>query len=147
MIRNFNNLDTSILDSLTDQWNIGIDIVEIGRFQQLNYSKNKKFYSRIFTPNEIRYCLSFINPEQHFAANFAGKEAIYKAINMFCEINLNSIEILRNVNGAPIVNLHLESEEKGECLQAKVSLSHSLSYAIAFALVHKHPKSTNTIEK
>jgi len=143
MIGNCENLDTSILGALMNEWNIGVDIVEIARFQQLKYQSNKQFYTRVFTPNEIRYCLSFSSPEPHFAANFAGKEAVYKAVNMFCVVKLNSIEILRDDNGSPVVNLHLSSEESAEPLTVKVSLSHSLSHAIAFAVAYRQAKSAN----
>jgi len=143
MLRKFQYLDTSSDGTLICEWNIGVDIVEITRFEQLDYSSNKKFYRQIFTPREIKYCLSFNSPEPHFAANFAGKEAVYKAVNMFCDINLKSIEILRNENGSPIVNLHLTSAENVEPLQVKISLSHSLSHAIAFAIVYKPLKLVN----
>ncbi len=143
MIGNCENLDTSILGALKSEWNIGVDMVEIARFQQLNYQSNKQFYTRVFTPNEIRYCLSFSTPEPHFATNFAGKEAVYKAVNMFCDVKLNSIEILRNEDGSPVVNLHLSSEESTEPLTVKVSLSHSLSHAIAFAVAYRQAKSAN----
>ena len=129
------------------EWNIGVDIVEIARFQQLDYSSNKQFYKRVFTPNEIKYCLSFSSPAPHFAANFAGKEAVYKAVNMFCDVKLHKIEILRDTNGSPYVNMHLSHEETTTPLQVKVSLSHSLSYAIAFAVAHKPTKSASNPTK
>jgi holo-[acyl-carrier protein] synthase len=141
MIRNCENLDTSILGALKSEWNIGVDMVEIARFQQLKYQSNKQFYTRVFTPNEIKYCLSFSSPEPHFAANFAGKEAVYKAVNMFCDVKLNSIEILRDDDGSPVINLHLSSKESVEPLIVKVSLSHSLSHAIAFAVAYRPVKS------
>ena len=122
------------------EWNIGVDMVEIVRFQQLGYSSNKQFYTRVFTPNEIKYCLSFSSPAPHFAANFAGKEAVYKAVNMFCDVKLHNIEILRDKNGAPKVNLHLSRKEKTNHLHVKVSLSHSLSHAVAFAVAHRTSK-------
>jgi holo-[acyl-carrier protein] synthase len=143
MLGNCKNLDTFLLGELKNEWNIGVDLVEIARFQQLQYQNNKQFYTRVFTPNEIRYCLSFSSPEPHFAANFAGKEAVYKAVNMFCNVNLDNIEILRDKNGSPIVNLHLSSKEDAESLMVKVSLSHSLSHAIAFAVAFRPDKSTN----
>ena len=147
MIGNCENPDTMLASVLLSEWNIGVDMVEIARFQQLQYLSNKQFYTRVFTPNEIRYCLSFSSPEPHFAANFAGKEAVYKAVNMFYNINLNKIEILRNEKGSPIVNLNLSSEEKIEPLTVKVSLSHSLSHAIAFAIAHRPVKSSNQNRK
>ena len=128
---------------LMSEWNIGVDMVEIARFQQLRYSSNKQFYKRVFTPKEIKYCLSFSNPAPHFAANFAGKEAVYKAVNRFCDVKLSTIEILRDENGAPKVNLHLNSKEKTDTVHVNVSLSHSLSHAVAFAVAHRIPKSAN----
>ena len=74
--------------------------------------------------------------------NFAGKEAVYKAINKFYDVKLRDIEILRDEDGAPHVNLHLnhhsaknESQETLLPFEAKVSFSHSSSYAVAFAVV------------
>lgn len=130
-----------------NEWNIGVDMVEIARFQQLRYTSNKQFYKRVFTPEEIKYCLSFSNSAPHFAANFAGKEAIYKAVNMFCDVKLNAIEILRDKNGVPEVNLHLDSEEEKDNISVKVSLSHSLSHAVAFVVAHRATKSANSDRK
>ena len=118
-------------------------MVDIARFQQLGYQSNKDFYKRVFTPKEIKYCLSFSNPAPHFAANFAGKEAVYKAVNLFCDVKLQTIEILRDKKGAPKVNLHLSSKQ-ADTVQVKVSLSHSLSHAIAFAVAYIATKSANS---
>ena len=126
------------------EWNIGVDIVEIARFERLDYSSNKQFYTRVFTPEEIKYCLSFNRPAPHFAANFAGKEAVYKAVNRFCDVELHTIEILRDKNGAPNVNLHLSREKKALPLNVKVSLSHSLSHAVAFAVAYRPTKSSSS---
>ena len=142
MIGNCENLDTT-LGALMNEWNIGVDMVEIARFQQLGYQSNKDFYKRVFTPKEIKYCLSFSNPAPHFAANFAGKEAVYKAVNLFCDVKLQTIEILRDKKGAPEVNLHLSSKQ-ADTVQVKVSLSHSLSHAIAFAVAYIATKSANS---
>jgi holo-[acyl-carrier protein] synthase len=125
---------TSICGEFMSGWNIGVDVTEITRFERLKYQSNRRFYTRFFTPREIAYCLSFESPAPHFAANFAGKEAVYKAVNSFCNVNLHNIEILRDEDGAPKVNLHLSCEEKSSSLAVKVSLSHSTSHAIAFAV-------------
>jgi len=127
---------------LMNEWNIGVDAVEVVRFKLLDYSSHKQFYERVFTSKEIEYCLSFKAPAPHFAVNFAGKEAVYKAINKFYDVKLRDIEILRNEDGAPHVNLRLnhhgaknESQETRLPFEVKVSLSHSSSYAVAFAVV------------
>jgi holo-[acyl-carrier protein] synthase len=115
------------------EWNIGVDVVEIARFERLDYLSNKQFYLRVFTSNEINYCLSFNSPAPHFAANFAGKEAVYKAVNRFCNVKLHKIEIHRDRNGIPFVNLHLGGNTVS-ALDVRVSLSHSFSHAVAFAV-------------
>jgi holo-[acyl-carrier protein] synthase len=124
------------------EWNIGVDVVEVIRFKWLDYPIHKQFYERVFTPKEIEYCLSFKTPAPHFAVNFAGKEAVYKAINKFYDVKLRDIEILRDENGAPHVNLHLnhdatknENQKMLLPFKVKVSLSHSSTYAVAFAVV------------
>ena len=118
-------------------WEIGVDIVEVERFRTLNYSNHRGFFDRVFTSREIAYCLSFKNPAQHFAAIFAGKEAVYKAVNKHINIKLHQIEIIREGN-APKVNLAMEGEGKSGGtevqLKVKVSLSHTSSYAVAFAV-------------
>ena len=147
MTKDCETLFTSLCGEPMNEWNIGVDMVEIARFQQLRYLSNKQFYKRVFTPKEIKYCLSFSNPAPHFAVNFAGKEAIYKAVNMFCDAKLNTIEILRDENGAPEVNLHLGNKKETDMVHVKVSLSHSLSHAIAFAIAHKITEPKNSDRK
>ena len=36
---------------------IGVDIVEINRFQEKPFEKNENFYKKIFSESEIKYCL------------------------------------------------------------------------------------------
>ena len=62
---------------------IGIDAVEIERFTHF-HSYSKKRLARLFSPEEIDYCLQ--NPAksaERFAARFAAKEALYKALTQF----------------------------------------------------------------
>ena len=117
-------------------WEIGVDIVEVQRFKALKYSDNKGFYARTFTPREIEYCLSFKSPAPHFAATFAAKEAIYKAVNRHFNIRLHEIEITRERNIPKVLLTPKQSNTKRGDPKAtvKVSLSHSSAYAVAFAL-------------
>ncbi len=87
--------------------------------------------------------MSFNSPAPHFAVNFAGKEAVYKAINKFCNVKLRDIEILRDERGMPKVNLSVNSDENIKPLNVKVSLSHSFSHAVAFAIARL---SSNKVE-
>lgn len=125
-------------------WNIGVDIVDVARFRRLDFLTSKRFYERVFTPREIEHCLSFDDPAPHFAANYAAKEAVYKAANKFYDAKLNEIEILRDRTGAPRVNLVFNHKAKAKHqtgknppFEIKVSLSHSALHAVAFAVVSR----------
>lgn len=123
-----------------NKWNIGVDVADVARFKRWRYNEKRNFYQRIFTKEEIRYCLSSKDPAPHFAANFSAKEAVYKAVSAFFDVKLKEIEILRDSQGAPHVNLLNNPEEhKNETalpLDIKVSLSHSALHAVAFAVAH-----------
>ncbi len=108
---------------------IGVDIEKIIRFKNLD----KKVLNKIFTNQEIKYCMSKKNNAQHFAVRFAGKEAIIKAFSSFKKkIELKEIEILNDEKNVPIVKL-----KNAKKYDIKISLSHNQEDAIAFVLVSK----------
>ena len=47
---------------------IGIDIIDINRFNEKPFETNKNFYKKIFHDSEIKYCLNKKNSSQSFAA-------------------------------------------------------------------------------
>ena len=124
------------------EFSVGVDLVEIDRFKRLNYHDNRRFYDRVFTPDEIKQCLSSANPAPHFAANFSAKEAVYKALNKYANLRLDEIEVLRARDGAPYVNLTPGKRKKAKkgrrrqepAFEIKLSLSHVASHAIAFVV-------------
>ncbi|MEM2160917.1 MAG: 4'-phosphopantetheinyl transferase superfamily protein, partial [Candidatus Nitrosotenuis sp.] len=80
---------------MLEKLGIGIDIVEINRFTEKPFANNQQFYKKVFHDSEIKYCLNHINSSQSFAAKFAVKEALIKAIDQ--KIDLLDI-ITDNVN-------------------------------------------------
>jgi len=58
---------------------VGVDLIEIERVRS-TLERYPSFRERCFTDEERRYCDSRANPAQHYAARFAGKEAVGKAI-------------------------------------------------------------------
>jgi holo-[acyl-carrier protein] synthase len=58
---------------------VGTDLIEIARIRRA-LERYPGFKERCFTEAERAYCDSRPNPPQHYAARFAGKEAIGKAI-------------------------------------------------------------------
>ncbi len=58
---------------------VGLDVIEIDRVGQA-LERYPRFRERCFTAAEREYCDSRANPAQHYAARFAGKEAVGKAL-------------------------------------------------------------------
>ncbi len=108
---------------------IGVDCEHISRFK----NPEKKLLLRVFTKKEIDYCKSKSNPSQHFAARFAGKEAVIKAFgNIDKKIFFNKIEIINGKGGGPVVKIMEKSLSR---YGVKISMSHGKDMAIAFAVV------------
>ena len=58
---------------------VGTDLIEIERVRRA-LERYPGFRDRCFTDAEQAYCDSRPNPPQHYAARFAGKEAVGKAL-------------------------------------------------------------------
>jgi holo-[acyl-carrier protein] synthase len=58
---------------------VGVDLIEIERVRRA-LARYPSFRERCFTAAERAYCDSRPKPAQHYAARFAGKEAVGKAI-------------------------------------------------------------------
>lgn len=115
----------------------GTDIIEIDRIRESIESTDGKFCERVYTKKEIEYCESKKTQKyQHYAARFAAKEAVFKAISELLQnkyqINWQDIEILNDENGRPYVNL---SKEIKGVETIDISISHCKSYAIANVIV------------
>ena len=66
---------------MIENFGIGIDISSIKKFKDKPFEKNENFYKKIFSEQEITYCLKFTNHYEKFAAKFSLKEALIKSIN------------------------------------------------------------------
>ena len=108
---------------------IGIDCEEIESFKDIEGT----FLEKIFTPVEVSYCLDKPDPAQHFAARFAAKEAVMKAVSTF-DIRLHPIDIgvVNQSSGRPIISCPKLNKYK-----IKLSLSHSGPIAMAAAIVEE----------
>lgn len=116
----------------------GTDIIEIERIKDSIEETNNKFLNRVYTEKEIEYCESKkAQRYQHYAARFAAKEAIFKAISIKLEdkysICWKDIEIINDSQGRPSVTLQGNIQKNIE--QVDISLSHCKEYATANVLV------------
>ena len=124
---------------------IGIDIVSISKVEEL-ISKHENFLTMVFTAREIAYCEEKKKSEEHFAARFAAKESVLKAVGIGLGggIEWTDVEILSSNSGKPRVCLHGEIKEiacKKNVEKIIISLSHCETHAVAQALVI--PKTLN----
>lgn len=107
---------------------IGIDVVDIDQFRQIPFRSKPNFYKKIFTQSEIRYCMKYKSPYEHFAGKFAVKEALKKSIPD--RITLLDIETY-HVKSKPQIKL-------GKKLRIKysfsVSISHEKNLAVAVVI-------------
>ena len=122
----------------------GVDIVKISRITKILSSYKGKFYEKIFTEKEIEYISSKGNQSTTVAGTFAAKEAVSKVLGTgIGSIAWKDIEILRNLNGKPYVNVLGKGKMIMDDLgidSIELSISHENEYAIAFAIgygIHK----------
>ena len=112
----------------------GTDIIEIDRIKESIETLQDKFLHRIYTENEINYCESKKNVSyQHYAARFAAKEAVFKAISAYLDNRYNiewkDIELVNDQNGRPKINfINIKIDELKQC---DISISHCKTYAVA----------------
>lgn len=113
---------------------IGIDLVEVPRIRELLERHGQRFKERTFTAGEIAYCDSCADPAMHYAARFAAKEAVAKALGtgLWAEgVVWTDIEVVRGEHGRPSILLHNAARKhanEGTCL---VSLTHTKELAMA----------------
>ena len=80
---------------------VGTDIVEIERIKKAIERKEEKFLESIYTNREIEYCEARkLQKYQSYAARFAAKEAIYKALSKYIdfEYSFKDFEILLSIS-------------------------------------------------
>ena len=117
----------------------GVDLVEISRVESILRRWGDQFLGRVFTSSEVHYCEKFRNKGGRYAARFAAKEAVFKALGTGWGkgIRWRDVEITRGPEGKP--NLQLGgraaevARELGVCRIA-LSLSHVNDYALAHVI-------------
>ncbi len=125
---------------------IGIDIIEIERIKRSVEKFGDLFLNKIFTENELNYCLSKKNKFQHLAARFAAKEAIAKSLATGWSkgFRWKDIDIVNEKNGLPKVNLRGKmSEFLGKEKSLKITMSHSENYVTCFAIIYSNGTKSN----
>lgn len=111
---------------------IGIDIIEISRFRDMN--NLEMFIRRVFTQNETDYFAARKNAAKNFyasiAGHFAAKEAFSKAVGTGVRgFSLADIEVWHDELGKPYIKFG------GAKVNATVTISHSDTVAVAVVYI------------
>ena len=114
---------------------IGVDLIEIARVQRV-LERHGSFRERVFTEAERTYCDSRPNPAQHYAARFAGKEAVGKALGCGVEWRWRDVEIAgRPKPGVSLSGWTKAWSERVGAGRIDLSMTHSRELAAAIAVV------------
>ena len=121
---------------------VGTDIIEVERVAS-KIQKESGFRELVFSSEEIKYCEAKTNKYEHYAARFAAKEALGKALGLGWSegTTINEVEILNNIDGKPYINFLGETAKQIASLNLgniHVSLSHIKTYATAIVIIEQH---------
>jgi holo-[acyl-carrier protein] synthase len=114
----------------------GIDIIEIGRIAGSIERYGDRFLMRIFTPQEIAYCMRKKSSAESFAARFAAKEAGAKALGTGIQwgVTWREIEVQRQPGQRPTLHFTGRARDFADRLGVKhtsLSLTHNATVAMA----------------
>lgn len=123
----------------------GIDVVEVERIKKQLKDSGERFYSYLFTQDEIAYCTEPANihvQSQRFGGRFAAKEAFFKALGTGWRDGLSwkDVEVKNDDMGKPLLNLKnkaLEMVEEAGVTNVQMSISHGKELATSIVILEK----------
>lgn len=119
----------------------GIDITNVKRFEEAARRHGNRFLDRIFTAGERTYCESKRFKYEHYAARFAAKEAMMKAMEIRHQnqFRFREIEVRRRPTGKPEIYLSPESARRfglPRGVRIELSMAHERSHAVSFVVLY-----------
>lgn len=118
---------------------IGSDIVECLRIGRMIEQHGELFLARVYTEREVLLCHGRRRSIEHFAARWAAKEAILRALRTPWRRGLpwTDIEVRDGADGVPQAHLGGAVRDVAEGLEVSdihLSLAHCRAYATATAV-------------
>jgi holo-[acyl-carrier protein] synthase len=118
----------------------GVDIAEVPRIAASVERFGNRFLTRVFTQNELKYCLSKANAAERLAARFAAKEAGMKAIGtgLHFGVTWQNVEVVRAPGGRPGIRFSGKAAEFAAqlgCKNVHLSITHTKEQALAFVVL------------
>ncbi len=118
---------------------IGVDVVDVQRLKQVIEEQGAIFVNKVFTDAEIAYCHSKKKPHEHFAARFAAKEAVAKAMRTGWSgaFRWKDVEVVNEPSGAPKLLLYREMAHALAGSHLHLSMSHTETTVVAFVVIER----------
>ena len=118
---------------------LGMDATEVARIAETLQRYGDRFLRRVFTDEEIAYCLRRKHPAPHLAGRFAAKEAGMKAIGTGHAFGVlwRDLEVIRRV-GPPQLHFHNAAGEHFARLgatRALLTITHTDTLALAHVIL------------
>ncbi len=114
---------------------LGTDLIDIDRVERL-LARYPRFAQRCFTSHEQAYAERFSSPARRYAARFAGKEAVMKALGTgYRKVRWRDVEITGG--GKPTVNLTGAGAARAasiEVTRVEITITHTDRQALVFAI-------------
>jgi holo-[acyl-carrier protein] synthase len=122
---------------------VGTDLMDVQRMAD-TLAADPGLAEQLFTPLELAYCRLHRYAARHFAARFAAKEALLKALPgpRLASIPWQEMEISNSPTGRPLLNLSGSLRDLAAALAVTtihVSLSHTEQSAIAVVVLESAP--------
>ncbi len=109
---------------------IGIDVVDIGRFQE-SLERTPGLKDRLFTEGEKSKGISSL------AARFAAKEALAKALHVPAGLNWQDCEVVNLENGRPVFLFRNKIADLIDGAEVHLTLSHDAGIASAMVVIER----------
>ncbi len=120
---------------------IGADLAEVDRIRDAleRSGSGERFKQRVFTADEQAYCERRRGKYESYAARFAAKEAVMKALGRGWsrEVGWTDIEVVRERSGRPTIRLHGSAAGYAAKLGIRriaLALTHTADTAMAYAI-------------
>lgn len=118
---------------------LGVDLVDIERFSQIEESGDLATLFRMFTEAELDQIRPGVHKGEQLAGRFSAKEAVLKALGVGQSqgVAWTDVEVTTSSVGAPSVSLRGQARAIADELGISlwfVSISHTTTYATATAI-------------
>lgn len=135
---------------------VGVDLVEIAHMEKI-ITETPSFLDKVFTEEERAYCELSTRPYAHYAARFAAREAVLKALGTgFSDgVGRKDVSVSKDDRGRPVAVLSGRAAEIAQdkgIIEVALSLSLTKELAVANAMaitedVRPKPKEDKVSEK